>query len=86
MSEYGLRKIDFSIIHSINCWSKRPSEYHRDKCRHWIENLINNIQPKIIILCGNFALHTFTCKWGIKKYENKISKVVFNKKYHKVMY
>ena len=33
MSCYGFRKIDFSIIHSIQCWLKRPSEYHRDACR-----------------------------------------------------
>jgi uracil-DNA glycosylase len=33
LTNYGLRKVDFGIIHSIQCYAKRPSEYHRDACR-----------------------------------------------------
>jgi len=87
MNLNGFTKAEFGIIYSINCFnSGRPSEYHRDCCRQWIDKFIASIQPELIICCGNFALHTLTGKWGINKYENKIVDKVLFKRIEKIMY
>jgi len=40
----------------------------------------------MVIVCGNFALHTITGMWGIRKYENKIEKKILFGKERKIMY
>ena len=87
MAEYGYRKIDFAIVHSINCFNQnRPSEYHRSICKRNIQSVIEQVKPKMIIASGNFALQTLTGKWGIKRYENKIEIISLFGSRYKIMY
>ena len=84
MNFYGLKKADFSIIFSINCYLKsNPSEVHRDTCRNKIKEFFHR-QPDIknVIIAGNYALHTLTDRWGIKNFLNVIeNRVLFGKTY-----
>ena len=86
MAKHGFTKNQFKIIYSINCKIEgKPSEHHRNLCRHNIKNMLKDFNPEWIIICGNFALHTLTDKWGIKKYEGKHEKkVLFSKQYNVV--
>jgi len=73
-AEYQLRKQDFLIMNSVNCRvmngkkNGKPSETHRDCCRIWLRKYIKVFQPRKLILCGNYALHTVLGLWGITKF------------------
>jgi len=87
LATHGFRKIDFAIVHSINCFSNgKPSEYHRKMCKPVIQDVIEQVNPKLIIVSGNFALHAITGKWGIKRYENKVNVISLFDNRYKAMY
>jgi hypothetical protein len=47
MAENGFTKDQFKIIYSINCYIKhKPSEHHRNLCRHNVEEILNSFNPK----------------------------------------
>jgi len=83
----GFKKSEFKIGYSIFCYNEhRPSEYHREMCIDNIKMLLQSFNPKMILILGNFALHTLTGKWGIQKIEDKIEKRIIFKKEYEVMY
>jgi hypothetical protein len=83
VNKHQLRKSNFSIFYSINCFFKgNPSELHRNICRTNLVNLFNQTITNKLIISGNYALHTLTDRWGIKTYMNRIEKrLIFKKEY-----
>lgn len=73
MSEFQFLKKMFLIFNSANCRvlngnkNGKPSEYHRDCCRDWNRKYLKIVEPKKLILFGNYAIHTITGEWGVSK-------------------
>ena len=76
-AKFGIEKEHCFIINSTNCRpvngnrNGKPTELQMDRCREWLRKYLKILQPKKILLLGNYAMYTFLNEWGImKKYEN----------------
>lgn len=63
--KFGIEKKHCFIINSTNCRpidgnkNGKPTELQRDRCRDWLRKYFKILQPKKILLLGNYAMHTF---------------------------
>lgn len=79
LEEYQLTKDQFLIMNSVNCRvmdgrkNGKPSEYHRNMCRPWIRKYMKVFQPNIVLLFGNYSIHTILKEWGITKYNGLLT-------------
>ncbi len=75
-NKIGFQREDFLIINSVNCRpidstgrNGKPSSKQIDECDDWVRKYIRVVQPKKMILLGNFAIGKFfpQYKSGITK-------------------
>lgn len=75
--QFGIEKKHCFIINSANCRpvdgnkNGKPTELQMDRCKEWLRKYFKILEPKKVLLLGNYALFTFINEWYImKKYEN----------------
>ncbi len=81
------RKDDLYIINTVKCRppeNRVPKDEEKSECRRYIEEQINTVQPKVIILCGATALKSFyPTKTPISKIRGEWLKInVGNEEYY----
>lgn len=60
--ETGFKAEDFYIANTIKCRppkNRKPTREEKEACRHFLENQIALVNPKIIVLVGATALESF---------------------------
>jgi DNA polymerase len=83
------RDKDLYIINTVKCRPPKnriPTDNEKLACRNYIENQIEIINPKIIILCGATALKSFyKTKEAISKIRGKWLDIKIKEKYYKAI-
>jgi DNA polymerase len=71
MDFFDLKREDFLIINSVNCRpvegnkNAKPTDEELSLCRCWLRKYIKVLQPKKMIISGNYSLFTMTGEKGI---------------------
>jgi len=77
MKEYNLQREQFLVINSVNCRpvsggkNGKPTETEQKMCREWVRKYLKVLNPKKVILLGEYAMFSLTGKRGITKYNGK---------------
>ena len=84
LEHFKLSREDFFIVNLVNCFTHKsvngeqifriPTKTEINNCKPYLKKIIRAIQPKLIILFGSSALHTFVNK-SISEYHGKLFKI-----------
>ncbi len=83
-----LSREDLFITNTILCRPKdnrQPAKNEVENCRERLDQLINIMQPKVIVTIGNFATERILNKTGIKSIRGKIFEININNQNIKVV-
>ena len=65
--EPGLTRRYFHVTNVVKCFPaeiKTPKDIHIKACRHWLDQEISDLKPRLILALGNTALKYFKNKDG----------------------
>ena len=88
LSSANLSREDIFITNTILCRpekNRNPTKEEVSNCRSRLDNLIELIQPKVIVTIGNFATKRILGRTGIKTIHGKIFQITINNKEIKVI-
>ncbi len=84
-----VREKDLYIANTIKCRPPKnrvPTQQEKDSCRHFLEDQIRILSPKLILLCGATALNSFcNKKCSISKQRGEIFEIEINQITYKAM-
>ena len=88
LNSVGLTQEDIYITNTLLCRppnNRNPNKEEIENCRERLDNLIQIMQPTVLVTIGNFATERIIGKTGIKTIHGKIFPVVINHQEVKVV-
>ncbi|MBU0459944.1 MAG: uracil-DNA glycosylase [Nanoarchaeota archaeon] len=81
LTSVGLSREDIFITNTLLCRppdNRNPNKEEINNCRNRLDQLIQIIQPKVIVTIGNFATERIINKTGIKSIRGKVFPTIIN--------